>query len=85
VKWGWVAFDVALAMALLSLTRRWRDRLARGLMIAIGADVVLTTVQVATWNVRHLARRTDAFVLALAIAAPLLAFVALWRARIRRR
>ena len=85
VKWAWIAFDVALAAALLALTRRWRDRLARALMIAIGADVALTTLQAALWNLARVAGPRDAVVLAVAVAAPLLAFLALWRTRTRRR
>src|SRR6185503_1844657 len=78
VKWGWVAFDVALAVALLSLTRRWRDRLARALMFAIGTDVVLTVVQALAWNARRVAGVGDVAVLAVAVAAPVLACAALW-------
>jgi phosphatidylglycerol lysyltransferase len=85
VKWAWVVFDVALAAALLALTRRWRDRLARALMVAIGADAALTALQIAVWNLPRVNQPTEAVVLAAALAAPLLAFLVLWRTRTRRR
>jgi phosphatidylglycerol lysyltransferase len=90
LKWAWVIFDVLLACGLLlgmpgAPVRRWRDRLARAVLIAVGADAVVTAVEVAAWNLPRVARVADAVVAAVAVLAPALAFVVLWRARTRRR
>ena len=85
VRWAWVAFDVVLAAALFRLVLRWSDRLSRVVVAAVGADAVLTLVEVLVWNVPRIRGVADALISLVAVAAPSLAFVILWRARVRRR
>ena len=85
VRWAWVTFDVLLAAALFRLAVRWSDRLSRVVIAAVGADVVLTLAEVLLWNVPRLRGVSDALISLVAVAAPSLAFVILWRARVRRR
>ena len=85
VRWAWVAFDVVLAAALLRLSVRWSDRLSRIVVAAVGLDAVLTLAEVLVWNVPRLRGAADVLVSLIAVAAPSLAFVILWRARVRRR
>jgi lysylphosphatidylglycerol synthetase-like protein (DUF2156 family) len=85
VKWAWVVFDAILAVALGVLHRRWRDGLARAITAAIGADALLTLFEGVAWNLPRTTTPGGWTVLALAIAAPIAAFVTLWRARVRGR
>jgi phosphatidylglycerol lysyltransferase len=85
VRWAWVGFDVVLAAALFRLVLRWSDRLSRLVVAAVGADAVLTLVEVLVWNVPRIRGVADAVISLVAVAAPSLAFVILWRARVRRR
>jgi len=85
VKWFWVAFDIGLAAALYVLQRRWYDRLALIVAIAIGADAVSTMVEAWVWNLPRAATLGARLVLIVATAAPAIAFGVLWRARLRRR
>ncbi len=84
VKWAWVAFDVCLAIGLYSLQRRWRISLARALTAAVATDVGLTVIEAFAWNASR-AKGGARAVVALAVAAPLVALAALWRAAARRR
>jgi phosphatidylglycerol lysyltransferase len=84
VRWAWVGFDVMLAVALFRLVSRWSDRLSR-VVVAVVADAVVTLVEVLAWNVPRLRSAADAVISLIAVAAPSLAFVILWRARVRRR
>jgi phosphatidylglycerol lysyltransferase len=85
VRWAWVAFDVVLAAALFRLVLRWSDRLSRVVVAVVGADAVVTLGEVLGWNVPRIRSIGDALVSLVAVAAPSLAFVILWRARVRRR
>jgi phosphatidylglycerol lysyltransferase len=85
VKWAWVAFDLALLFGLHALRHRWRDWLARLLTFAIGADAALTLIEAAVWNAPRAPGLGARVVIVVAVAAPTLAFVVLWRARARRR
>ena len=84
VKWAWVGFDALLAAGLFALRARWRDRLARLLTAAIGADAVLTAIEGAWWNVPRASGILAKIALAAAVAAPALAFLVLARTSIRR-
>ena len=42
VKWAWVAFDAALAVALINLARRWRRGLDTVLALLVSADAAVT-------------------------------------------
>jgi phosphatidylglycerol lysyltransferase len=85
VRWAWVAFDVLLAAALFRLAVRWSDRLSRLVVAAVGLDALVTLAQVLAWNVPRIRGVMDALISGVAVAAPSLAFVILWRARVRRR
>jgi phosphatidylglycerol lysyltransferase len=82
VKWGWVTFDAALAVALINLARRWRRGLDTVLAGLVSADAAVTLAQVLGWNLRH-GRRDPLTVVAAAIsvAAPTLAALLLWIGR----
>ena len=81
VKWGWVAFDVALAPALASLARRWRRGLDTLLATLVTADAVVTLVQAVTWNLRREPGLLTTVVTLIAVAAPSLAAALLWIGR----
>jgi len=83
VKWAWVIFDASLAVALGVLHRRWRDGLARAVTAAIGIDALVTLTEGLVWNAPRTTTAGGWAVLALAIAAPIAAFVTLWRVRVR--
>jgi len=84
VRWAWVGFDVVLAAALFRLGWRWSDRLSRVVVAAVGLDAALTLAEVLAWNVPRLRGAADAVTALVAVSAPALAFVILWRARVRR-
>ena len=82
VKWGWVAFDAALAPALVSLARRWRRGLDTLLATLVSADAAVTLAQVLGWNLRHGPRDPlTVIVAALSVLAPTLAALLLWIGR----
>ena len=82
IKWGWVAFDAALALALTSLARRWRRGLDTVLAALVTADAVVTLVQVLGWNLRHGPRDPLTMtVAAISVVAPSLAALLLWFGR----
>jgi len=82
VKWGWVAFDAALAVALISLARRWRRGVDTVLAVLVSADAAVTLAQVLGWNLRHGRRDLPtAAVAAISVAAPTLAALLLWIGR----
>jgi phosphatidylglycerol lysyltransferase len=82
-QWGWVAFDVAIFVALFALSRRWRHRLATVVAAAITADAVTTLGEALFYNVPHRRGALDFVVIAIAIAAPTFASIVLWNARAR--
>lgn len=73
VRWSWIAFDVAMAAALLMLARRWRRRLGLATAIAAAGDFALTSLQAIAWNLPRMKRRSDVAVIAISVAAPLFA------------
>ena len=82
VKWGRVAFDAALAPALMSLARRWRRGLDTLLASLVSADAAVTLVQVLGWNQRHGPRdRLSVAVCIASVGAPTLAALLLWMGR----
>src|SRR6185437_7980008 len=82
VKWGWVAFDAALAPALVSLARRWRRGLDTLLATLVSADAAVTLGQVLGWNLRYGPRDPlTVIVAALSVLAPTLAALLLWIGR----
>ena len=83
IKWAWVVFDVGLVAGLLGLQRRWRDGLARALLIAVATDAGLTLIEAIAWNAPRSAGPAAVAVLVVATAGPLLALATLWGARVR--
>ncbi len=82
IKWAWVTFDAALALALSSLARRWRPGLDTALAVLVSADAAVTTFQVFAWNLRHGPRDlTTSIVAAISIIAPAMAALLLWFGR----
>lgn len=82
VKWGWVAFDTALAFALISLARRWRRGLDTALALLVSADAAATLGQVLAWNLRRPPLGLVTFaVSAISVVAPMLAAALLWVGR----
>jgi len=82
-QWGWVAFDVAIFVALFALSRRWRHRLATFIAAAITADAITTLGEAIVYNVPNRRSLIDMIVIAVAIAAPTFASIVLWNARAR--
>ena len=79
VQLGWIAFDLALAAALVTLGRRWRAGLDLALAALVTLDALLTAFEAATFNLRHAPRALDVLVSAIAVLGPTLAAWALWR------
>jgi hypothetical protein len=59
--------------------------MSRVVVAAVGVDGAVTKGEVLVWNLPRLRGVADALVSLLALAAPTLAFVILWRARVRQR
>lgn len=85
VKWGWVSFDVALALALFRLLKKPAPRLLTALCLAVTADAALTTAEALFWNLSRAQGFFDYLLIALACSAPTLAAIVLWGARHHRR
>jgi phosphatidylglycerol lysyltransferase len=83
-QWGWVGFDVALAVSLLALSYRWRAALADLLAAAVTCDAVLTLGQAIVYDLPRRRGPLDVVVAVVAICAPTVAAVLLWNARLHR-
>lgn len=83
-QWGWVGFDVVLAVSLLALSYRWRAALADLVATAVTADAVLTLGQAIVFDLPRRKGPIDAAVAVIAVAAPTVAAVLLWNARAHR-
>jgi phosphatidylglycerol lysyltransferase len=81
VKWGWIGFDICVALGLFRVLRKPAPRLLTALCVAVSADAVVTTLEASFWNLSRAERFADYFVLALACGAPSLAAIVLWGAR----
>lgn len=84
VKWGWVAFDVGLALALLRLTYSWRPWLATLLAILVTGDAAVTLLEALLYNLPRAAGLWDIAVAAAAVGGPSLSAFLLWRGRLHR-
>ncbi|MEO8703477.1 MAG: phosphatidylglycerol lysyltransferase domain-containing protein, partial [Kofleriaceae bacterium] len=83
-QYGWVAFDVVLAIALAMLSFRWRRRLADLVAIAVTGDATLTLAEVIVFNVPRWSGPLDVIAVVIAVLAPTLAAILLWNARAHR-
>jgi phosphatidylglycerol lysyltransferase len=81
IKWSWVAFDAGLALALMSLARRWRRGLDTALASLVTADAAITLGQVLGWNLRHDRAPLTMIVAAISVVAPTLVALQLWLGR----
>ncbi|MET0402288.1 MAG: DUF2156 domain-containing protein [Cystobacter sp.] len=81
VQWAWVFFDVGLTVALFSLVRRWRRRLATLLACIITGDATLTFVEALLYNVPRAKNLGDWLVMGVAVLAPSLAAALLFWTR----
>ena len=85
VQGAWVVFDVALAIGMLSLAKRWRASLAFALAIIVSADTVTTIIEAMLFNVSRIKAPLDAFLVGVACLAPAAASVVVWGSWRRRR
>ncbi|HEU0029157.1 MAG TPA: DUF2156 domain-containing protein [Kofleriaceae bacterium] len=83
-QYGWVAFDVVLAGALLVLAQRWRRALADVVAVAVTADAAITLVQAIVYDLPRRTGVLDILVVLVAVLAPTLAALMLWNARAHR-
>ena len=83
-QWGWVGFDVVLAVSLFALSGRWRQLLGDLVATAVTADAAVTLGQALAYNVPHRRGPLDLVVIVIAILAPTIAAVLLWNARANR-
>jgi phosphatidylglycerol lysyltransferase len=83
IKWGWVVFDVLLTAALLRLSARWNGRLGLAVACAATFDAIATPLEAVYFNWGRARGASDWLVIVLAMLAPMLAAVILWRARAR--
>ncbi|MBL8859231.1 MAG: DUF2156 domain-containing protein [Planctomycetes bacterium] len=79
IKYAWIAFDVVVCAAMISLANRFQRTLAVATAIAVSCDAVLTLAQAALWNVPRLRGTGDAGIVIIGCAAPLFAAAVLWR------
>jgi phosphatidylglycerol lysyltransferase len=85
VRWGWVTFDVVVAVALYRLSERWRPRLALALTAATALDAALTVWQAIAFDLPRHYTVIGMGIIALAVLAPTLAAGLLWTGRSHRR
>ncbi len=78
VQSAWVVFDVGLAIAMLSLAKRWTASLAFALAIIVTADAITTFIEAMLFNVSRIKTPLDAFLVAIACLAPAAASVVVW-------
>ncbi len=83
-QWGWVGFDVLLAVALFALARRWRQPLADVVATAVTIDAAVTITQGFAYDLPRHSAPVDVIVIAIAMLAPCLAALLLWNARVHR-
>jgi phosphatidylglycerol lysyltransferase len=82
VQWAWIAFDLALALALWLLTRRFRRWLSALLVGLVMADTLLTAIEAAVFNLPRASPSAALWVL-VGVLAPGFACVVLWRSHRR--
>jgi len=83
-QYGWVAFDVALGVALLVLARRWRQPLGDIVATFVSLDAAVTLAQAIGYDIPRHGQGFELVVIIIAILAPTFAAVLLWNARAHR-
>ncbi|KYF82203.1 hypothetical protein BE11_13835 [Sorangium cellulosum] len=81
VKWAWVAFDVCLSLAMLRLSRRLRPSLLLLMAALVTCDAALTLIEALLFNLPRMRGALDLAIVGVAIAAPTVAAILLWSAR----
>ncbi|HEY6553130.1 MAG TPA: DUF2156 domain-containing protein [Vicinamibacteria bacterium] len=84
VRWAWVAFDMAVGIALYRLSGRWNPWLANVLIAAISLDAILTAAQALLYDLPRHGTPWDVAVIAVAVLAPTVAVMLLWAGRSHR-
>jgi phosphatidylglycerol lysyltransferase len=84
VRWAWVAFDVAVGIALYRLSGRWNPRLANVLIVAIAMDAILTATQAILYDLPRHGTPWALAVIAVAVLAPTVAVMLLSAGRSHR-
>jgi len=84
-RWTWVAFDIAVIVALYRLSERWNPRLAVVLATAIALDAVLTALQAVAYDLPRHSKPLDVGLILVAVLAPTFAAIVLWMGRAHRR
>jgi lysylphosphatidylglycerol synthetase-like protein (DUF2156 family) len=77
MQWAWIAFDLALALLLLVLTRRFRRWLSRLLVGLVLADTLLTGIQAAVFNLPRIQSLSAAIGVLVGVLAPAFASLVL--------
>ena len=85
VQAAWVVFDVALAIGMLTLARRWRASLALALAVVVSVDTIATFIEAMLFNVSRIKTPLDAFLVSIACLAPAAASIVVWGSWRRRR
>jgi len=83
-QYGWVAFDVVLAVSLFTLSYCWRAVLADVVACAVTGDALVTLVQAIAYDLPRRRGPLDLLIVAVAISAPTVASILLWNARAHR-
>ena len=83
VHWAWIGFDLALAVGLWLLTRRFRPWLSRLLVALVMTDTLLTALQAVLFNLPRVASLSAALGVLVGVLAPGFASVVLWRSHRR--
>jgi phosphatidylglycerol lysyltransferase len=85
VRWGWVVFDVVVAVALYRLSERWNSQVALLLTSFIALDAALTLLQAIFFDLPRFRTPPEVAIIAVAVLAPVLAATLLWTGRSHRR
>jgi phosphatidylglycerol lysyltransferase len=80
IQLAWMGFDVVLASTLFLLAQRVRPWLLKTVAAAVTADATLTFFEAIAFNLPRLRTIRDGVLTSLAVLAPALAAVLLWRA-----
>ena len=83
VKWSWIALDIALCVALISLSTRWRSWLATLLLVVIALDTLTTLGEVVLCVVPRIDGIVAGAIVLASVGAPALATAVLFNARRR--
>jgi phosphatidylglycerol lysyltransferase len=84
IRWGWIAFDVVVCVALYRLSDRWHPRLAAVLTFAIALDAALTLLQAILFDLPRHPAPLEVVIILAAVLAPAVAASLLWLGRVHR-